>query len=362
MKIDYNARCGRLLEELEGNAVDAFFLADLPNVRYYTGFSGSSGFALVDGGGGCLVTDARYRLQAMKEATQSEVTIYEKSVYASLAELSSTRGLKHIGFDPATLTCAFLAALRKELKGRARLVAVSGKVSRPRVVKDAGEIERMRKAVRISEAALVTLLERDDLLVLKERDVAAEMEAEMRRRGSGGPRLSHHRRFRDAQRPAPRPEHFQPPAGGNGTAGRLGGAGYQGYNADLTRTIRLGRPRGRLGKAYAAVLESRERVLEAMRPGVRVSELDRLARTVIEQAGFGAGIAHSLGHGIGLEVHELPFLSINSRERLREGMVFTLEPGIYLPGLGGIRVEDMVRLGKDGPHLLSSLPTVMEYS
>lgn len=346
---------------MEGNAVDAFFLADLPNVRYYTGFSGSSGFALVDGGGGCLVTDARYRLQAMKEATRSEVTIYEKSVYASLAELSSTRGLKHIGFDPATLTCAFLAALRKELKGRARLVAVSGKVSRPRVVKDAGEIERMRKAVRISEAALVALLERDDLLVLKERDVAAEMEAEMRRRGAED------RAFPTIAVSGTRSALPH----GRSTSSRLRegtvllvdwGAGYQGYNADLTRTIRLGRPRGRLGKAYAAVLESRERVLEAMRPGVRASELDRLARTVIEQAGFGAGIAHSLGHGIGLEVHELPFLSINSRERLREGMVFTLEPGIYLPGLGGIRVEDMVRLGKDGPHLLSSLPTVMEYS
>jgi Xaa-Pro aminopeptidase len=361
MKIDYNARCKRLLGELEGNAVDAFFLADLPNVRYYTGFSGSQGFTLIDPGGGCLVTDARYRLQAAQEATQTEVVIYERSIYATLAELCSARGLERIGFDPANLTCALLSALRKGLKGRARLVAVKGKVSRPRLVKDAGEIERIRKAVHISEAALKTLLERDDLLMLRERDVAAEMEAEMRRRGAED------RAFPTIAVSGTRSALPH----GRSTSSRLRegtvllidwGAEYQGYNADLTRTIRLGRLRGRLGKVCTAVLESRERVLEAMRPGVRVSELDRLSRTVIEQAGFGAGIAHSLGHGVGLEVHEPPFLSLNSREMLREGMVFTLEPGVYLPGLGGIRVEDVIRLGEDGPHLLSSLPAVMEYN
>ena len=141
-----------------------------------------------------------------------------------------------------------------------------------------------------------------------------------------------------------------------------GGARFGGYQADLTRTVWLKRPGGRLRRAYDAVLKSRERVLGAARPGVRAGQLDRLARSVIEEAGFGAFIDHSLGHGVGLEVHEAPHLGPNSRERLEEGMVFTVEPGVYLPGVGGVRVEDVVLLGPGGPRLLSSLPAEMEYN
>ncbi len=361
MKLDHNARCARLLEELEGRRLDAFLLADAPGVRYYTGFSGSSGFSLVDAGGACLITDPRYRLQAPEEADQAEIIVYETGLYGTIAKVCADKGYGRIGFEPAALSCAFLSALRKELKGGARLVAMPGRASRPRALKEAGEVDLMRKAARLSEAALKSLLEKKDLLTWRERDVAAEMEACMRRLGAED------RAFPTIAVSGPRSALPH----GRSTSSRLKegtvllidwGAGYNGYQADLTRTIWLGRPRGRLRKAYAAVLESRERVLEALRPGVRAADMDCLARDTIEKAGFGAFISHSLGHGVGLEVHEPPYLSINSKERLREGMVFTLEPGVYLPGVGGVRVEDMVRLDPDGPRLLTSLPTEMEYT
>lgn len=361
MKLDYNARCARLLEELEGRGLDAFLLADPPGVRYYTGFSGTSGFSLVDSEGACLVTDPRYRLQAPEEAAQAEIVIYESGIYGTLAKICSDRGYRRVGFEPAALTVAFLSAVRRELKDGTRLVAVPGRVSKPRTLKEAGEVRLMRKAARLSEAALESLLEKEDLLAWRERDVAAEMESGMRKMGAED------RAFPTIAVSGPRSALPH----GRSTSRRLKegtvllvdwGAGFGGYQADLTRTIWLGRPRGRLKRAYAAVLESRERVLESLRPGVRAADMDRLAREIIERAGFGGNISHSLGHGVGLEVHEPPYLSINSKERLKEGMVFTLEPGIYLPGIGGIRVEDMVRLGQGGPRLLTSLPTEIVYT
>ncbi len=220
----------------------------------------------------------------------------------------------------------------------------------------------MRRAVRISEEALLHLLAGDDLLSLRERDVAAGMEAEMRRLGAEDrafPTIA----LAGARSALPHgKQRLAPPQGRERCCWWTGARDTAGYQADLTRTIWLRRPAGRLRKAYDAVLRSRERVLEAARPGVRASELDRLARAVIEEAGFGAYIDHSLGHGVGLEVHEPPYISVNSRERLEEGTVFTVEPGIYLPGTGGVRVEDVVRLGPDGPQLLSSLPAEMGYT
>lgn len=348
------------MDTVEGRA-DAFFLGDPANVRYYTGFSGSSGFVVAGRGGCALFTDARYRLQAAREAPLARVTAYEGSVFRAMTAFCEEGGIGRVGYDPAHLTCAFLSAWRRESAGRVGLVPVKGRASRPRLRKEAGEVEELLRAVRISQQALLRLLDRDDLLSLRERDVAAELEAEMRRLGAEDrafPTIA----LAGARSALPHGRSGPRPLKGGAVLLVDWGAGFRGYQADLTRTVWLKRPGGRLRRAYDAVLKSRERVLGAARPGVRAGELDRLARSVIEEAGFGAFIDHSLGHGVGLEVHEAPHLGLNSRERLEEGMVFTVEPGVYLPGVGGVRVEDVVLLGPDGPRLLSSLPAEMEYN
>jgi Xaa-Pro aminopeptidase len=357
----YAARRARLLREAEPLGLDGCLVSDMPNLRYYTGFSGSSGYAFITPGSCRLVTDGRYRLQAAREAPGCEVAVWESDLFRFLGEQAKDLGLRRLGYEPEAVTAHFLSSWRKRAGKGLRLAAAPGLAAKPRRLKEREEVGLLRRAARLSEASITAVLEtlrssNDDSW--SESRFAAELEAEMRGRGAEDrsfPTIA----LEGTRGALPHGK----PSGKRLRNGRAllvdWGAVYRGYHADLTRTLLPGNADARLMKAMDAVLRARERVLREIRPGVKAAELDRLARSVLEEAGMGRFIAHSLGHGVGLETHEAPHLSPRSPELLEEGMVFTVEPGLYLPGVGGVRVEDMVWLAPGGPRLLSSLPPQM---
>lgn len=347
-----------LREVLQNKRADAALLTHLPDVRYYSGFSGSAGALLVTLTKEFLFTDGRYRLQSAREAPGVEVMICDEGLAPALGDVVGREGVSCIAYDPGYISHGEWGQLRSRLRGRARFVPLPGKLSASRAVKDAKELSSIKRAIRASEEALLATLARDSLLDFRECEVVAELEREMRARGAED------RSFPTIVLSGSRSALPH----GRGTSRKLKGARvllvdwgaiYKGYCADLTRTIWLGEPHPRLKRALDVVLEAQERALEKIRPGMKAAELDGVARRCIEGRGFGRYISHSLGHGVGLEVHERPYLSQRSEDVLKEGMVFTLEPGIYLPGLGGVRVEEMVRCTARGPELLSTLPRVI---
>ncbi len=352
-----SSRRERLLEEAVRRGADGYLLADPANLRYYTGFSGSNGQALIAPGSCRLFTDGRYELQAAREAPGCEVVVCREGLFEALGEAAREMGIRRLGYEPGAVSAAFVSEWRRKAGRGAPLRAAGGAAASPRAVKDVGEVELLRRAARLSEAALTEVLG-----MLKdappgawsESSFAGELEAEMRRRGADDrsfPTIA----LSGTRSALPHGKPSSRRLRGGGLLLVDWGAVLDGYHADLSRTVLPERPRGGLRRAADAVLRARERVLRELRPGVRAADMDRLARSVLEEAGLGRFIAHSLGHGVGLEVHEAPHLSVNSDERLEAGMVFTIEPGLYLPRVGGVRVEDMFLLTHDGPQPLSSV-------
>jgi Xaa-Pro aminopeptidase len=356
-------RVQRLAQELSGRDLDALLVESPTDVRYLTGFTGTSGMALLDvaatpepRGSLRFLTDFRYGTQSaeqLPDAFEREVVSGEL-LDAAAGALGEEGG--RLGFDEAHLTVKAHGRLRELLGERWELVACDGAVARLRSVKEAGEVARIRAAAELADAALLSLLE-DGIVGRSERDVALELELRMRRLGAEGPSFptivaagAH------AALPHAQPRNQEIPRDALVTIDW--GAVHEGYCSDCTRTYATGeRISDEAREVYELVLAAQERGLSAAKAGPSGRELDAVARAVIEQAGRGEQFGHGLGHGVGLEVHEAPRLSRTAgTEPLRAGQVVTIEPGIYLPGKLGVRIEDLVVLGEDGPDVLNGLP------
>ncbi len=360
MAMNYQARREKVRSLLEEKEADAFLSLNLADIRYLTGFSGSSAAVLVGREKSIILTDLRYRLQVKKEVTGMEMVVREVPLPESLFEVAKKEGMTRILYDPAHLSHAQYQEIRNRLKRRASLQPLPREVSKFREIKDDSEIALMRRAVKISERALLAVLKGSPLEGRNTRYILAELEGEMLLRGGedhsfptilltgSKTALPHGKSSSQVLRE------------GSGLLVDFG-AIYQGYHADITRTVWIGKPPARLCLAHEVVLEAQRRVMGECVPGVPAARLDQLSREVIAEGGFGRYISHSLGHGVGLETHEGPYLTSSSEDVLKEGMVFTLEPGIYIPGLGGVRVEDMVTLTAQGPKRLTTLPGYMRY-
>ena len=336
---------------LESEGLDALLVTHLPNIRYLTGFTGSAALLLVRPDATLLITDFRYAVQAPEEAGQSAlVEVDQKNVWERLGKLLSAAPAGALGIEAHTLTVR--DAERVGALTRGRVLPTSDLVERLRVTKSPEEIEAIRAAAELAQEALAEVLP-SVRVGQTERAVGAALEAALRRRGSewhpfptivaSGPRsaLPH---ARTGERPI-----------GAGEWLLLDfGAQVDGYCADLTRTVVVGgRADERQRAVYELVRSAQQRALEHLRPGMTGREGDALARDVIASRGFGEAFGHSLGHGLGLEVHEAPRLAPTAEAVLPVGAVVTVEPGIYLPGWGGVRLEDDVHLGPDGAVLLS---------
>ena len=336
---------------LDDEGLDALLVTHLPNIRYLTGFSGSAGLLLVRSDGTVLITDFRYAVQAPQEAGDAaQVEIDQKSAWDRLGKVLAAAPVGSIGIEAQAITVR--DAERVGGLTRARLVPATDLVERLRAVKSPEEIAAVRAAATLAQDALAELLP-TVRTGQTELEIGASLEAALRRRGSewhpfptivaSGPRAA------------------QPHARTSARAIEAGewllldfGAQVDGYCADLTRTMVVGaRANERQRTVYELVQSAQRRALEHLRAGMTGREGDALARDVIAARGFGDAFGHSLGHGLGLEVHEAPRLAPTAETPLPLHAVVTVEPGIYLPGWGGVRLEDDVHLGPDGAELLS---------
>ena len=320
------------------------------NLRWLTGFTGSNGLALVGPDVRRFVTDFRYLSQADTEVAAAWTHEIATDLFEQIVKDLPAR----VGFDDQQLTVKQLARLEELVGDAAELVAAGGIVEDLRLVKDGEEIEKIRAAALLADESLLEVLA-DGIVGRTERDVAIALEFAMRRRGASGPSFP----SIVASGPHGALPHATPrdvPIPPDVLVTIDYGAVLDGYASDCTRTFATGELDPRDRAVYDLVLLAQEEALAAVRPGPLGKEVDAVARSIIESAGHAEHFGHGLGHGVGLEVHEGPRLSKQGDTALATGHVVTVEPGVYIPGHAGVRIEDLVAVTEDGHDVLSSLP------
>ena len=353
----HSQRRDRLRAGLRADQLDAMLVTDLFNVRYLAGFSGSNGALLVyadDDARSRLATDGRYRTQAARQAPDLQVSI-ERAVGPHLVELAAADGVARLGFESHVVTVDGYDALAKAA-GDTELVRASGSVEALREVKDDGETALLRLACEIADAALTDLIRRGGLRPGRtERQVGRELEALMYDHGADG--VS----FETIVAAGPNsaiPHHR--PTDSELTAGDFVkldfGAEVGGYHSDMTRTFVLGAAAQWQLDLYQLVATAQRAGREALAPGVSLSDIDAASRRIIADAGHGDHFGHGLGHGVGLQIHEAPGINAKAVGTLLSGSAVTVEPGVYLPDRGGVRIEDTLVVGPKSPELLTRFP------
>lgn len=355
----YATRRDRLRRRMKKSQLQHLLVTSEVNVTYLTGFTGDSSFLLLHPGGAIIISDSRYSEQLEEESPDVEHDIRHSAqpIVAATARLARRVKATALGVESASMTVAMHQQLAAAV-GSVELVSTSGEVERLREIKDRGEITTIRRAVRIAERAFAATraMMRDGQ---PEREIAFELEHQVRMLGARGCS------FDPIVAVGPRAAlpHATP------TERQIGesdfvlidwGADFQMYRSDLTRILVTGKISPKLERIYAIVLKAQQQAIKAIRPGAVMKEVDAAARGVIEKAGFGKKFGHSLGHGIGLDIHEGPRLASGQDRQLKAGMVVTVEPGIYLPGWGGIRIEDDILVTRDGHEVLSTVSSKLE--
>jgi Xaa-Pro aminopeptidase len=331
--------------------LDAYLCVRMSNVRYLTGFTGSDAALLVDGPGAFLFTDGRYEIQAAEEVRGAEVVVTDRKWVSVAGRLRSAKA-RRIGFESRYLG---VETYRSLARGREkRWVPVQDLVEPLRMRKDPGEIRAIEAAAASAASGLLSVLD-GGVFGKSEREVAADLERAMKVRGAED--VSFRPIVADASRSAL--PHAAPTDARIGERGPLlvdFGARRGGYCSDETVTLLPSRPGRELSRVFDAVRRAQNAGLAALRPGVRCREVDARVRESLDRAGYLKYFVHSTGHGVGLDIHERPSLSRRSRDVLGEGMVVTVEPGVYLPGIGGVRLEDTAKVTARGWERITFLP------
>jgi len=349
-------RRGRAVRKLRAAKVDAMLVTNPVDVGYLTGFTGEDSYLVFGSGWACLLTDSRFAEQAPKECPGVECLVRTSPMLEALAGALKGRRVRKLGFDPRHVTVKLCGDLTEKLGSR-KMVEVSDVVSPLRQIKDDAELRIMRRAIRIAETALKGLcsLGAKNWIGRTERDLAAELEYRMCQGGADGvsfPTIL----AAGAHGSLP---HYMP--GSTRVKADQAvlidwGAKVDGYCSDLTRVVFTGTIPAKLREIYEVVRLAQKAGIAAIKPGVSGKAVDAAAREVIVKAGYGDQFGHGLGHGLGREVHEAPGLGKKAMARLKSGVVVTVEPGIYLPGMGGVRIEDDVLVTANSVRRLSSLP------
>ena len=352
---------GRRLTQLKGTVkrrgLDALVVSNIKNIRYLSGFSGSEGMILLTDEREILITDSRYIEQVKEECKAVELVERKRSLINTVSGLARRLKLRVLGFEAESLAYSEYEELSSAL-GRKKLVPTKGIVERLREIKDEEELGEIRRALKIGETAF-RRLKRDLRPGMTEKQSADRLELAMKEEGAAGPA------FRtivaSGERSAlPHAPLTETRVGRDGMVLIDWGASWQGYNSDLTRVLFLNRISAEARKIYSIVLDAQKRAIDVIKGGVRVRDVDLAARSCIDRKGYGDRFGHGLGHGIGLEVHEGPKINRANRRLLKDGMVIAVEPGIYIPDWGGVRIEDMVLVKEDGCEVLSRVSKVLD--
>jgi Xaa-Pro aminopeptidase len=360
--VDHFRRIGALRRKLTRAGLPGLVVTHLPDLRYLSGFTGSSAALALTSRAARLFTDGRYKAQAAEEVEVARVEIVSGSpALAAVQWLAAQHGVELAGFDPASTTVAELAHWKAGLPSRLRrsfLSALPAAMVEPlRRVKDEDELALMK------EAALAGCKLFDHILGfirpgLREIDVAAELEHKARLMGAEA--MSFETIVASGVRSAlPHGHATTAPLPRKGFLTLDFGVILKGYCSDMTRTVYLGHPKPEERSAYNAVLEAQETALAAVRPGASCAEVDEAARAVLRREGLAEAFSHSTGHGVGLEIHEPPRIGAGQITRLMPGMVVTIEPGVYLAGQFGVRIEDMVAVTEAGGEVLTPAPKAL---
>jgi Xaa-Pro aminopeptidase len=359
--MDFQARQRKLRGHLATTRFDGLLISHLPNIRYLCGFTGSAGLLLVEEAGSVFLTDVRYDTQAHEEVKAAKVVIASKSVLAALGEFLSARRRRTkgwtIGIEAEHFTIAEKKRLTKLRPSGVTLKDAPAVVERARMVKDADELQLIRAAVGLG----AKLFERALEVIrpgVKEVEVAAEMELAARR--GGAEEMSFPTIIASGARSAlPHGRASEQAIAAGGFVVCDFGVILSGYCSDQTRTVWVGPVPENARLAYEAVKDAQLAAIDVVRPGIAVGEVDAAARKVLRKAGLGRYFTHSTGHGVGLEIHEVPRVADGQREILQPGMVITIEPGVYFPGKWGVRIEDMVAVTAGGCEVMT--PTSKDF-
>jgi len=357
----YKSRISGLRAKLKSEALDTLLVSSPENRRYLSGFTAtdpqpgeSSGFLFITRDQAILATDFRYKIQAEKELPQFELFIYEKGLVESLESIVKKLNVQRVGFESSHLTYALFEKFREVfVKSQLpiELVPTRGIVEGMRAIKDLHEVNIIERSLQLTESVFEEIL-----LTVKpgmtEKQLALRIEYLIKTKGAedvafppivaSGPNSSMpHAIPTDREIQAHEPIIIDI------------GAKFEGYCSDMTRTIFIGEPEEKIKEIYSIVRRAQLHAIQNIRAGIEVKMADALARNIIVQKGYGDYFGHSLGHGVGLAIHEAPRLNKNSESILKENMIVTIEPGIYLPGIGGVRLENMVLIKKDRATVLN---------
>ncbi len=337
--------------------IAALIITSLPDVRYLTGFTGSNAAVVVTSRASVLVTDGRYSVQARAEVSGARVRIAKGPVLTAACELLPAMDARRVHFDPDHTSVAELMRLRQAARG-VRFVALgSPLVPALRMVKDAEELDRMRSAARLGCRLFNEILPYLQPEVT-EIEIAARLEYAARRLGAEG--MSFETIIASGDRSAlPHGHASRQKLPRKGFVTLDFGVILKGYCSDMTRTVHMGKAGREERAAYDAVLEAEQAGVLAVRAGAACGEVDEAARCVLRRAGLAKWFTHSTGHGVGLEIHEGPRIAAGQQQPLAAGMVVTIEPGVYLPGRFGIRIEDMVTVAGEGAEVLTDSPRAL---
>lgn len=353
----YEIRQGSVRKVMDSHQLDGILFNSLENIRYLCGFTGSDGAVILTQKESYFLTDSRYWTQAEAEVKGSQVIHYKKKM-EGIASLLLDLKLKNIGFESAFLTFSLHRFLLDKFANKADLIPLEEEIKNLRASKDAEELASIRHAIDISSKAFEYILGRVKEGVL-EREIALEMEFFMKHNGAQG--IAFDIIVASGKRSA-LPH-------GRASLKQIEkddfilidfGSRFQGYHSDETCTFVLGKPTSEQKKIYQIVKEAHDKAIEVIRPGVPIHEVDAAARDHIRACGYDEYFGHGTGHGIGLAVHEEPVIHRENKGLLQEGMIFTVEPGIYIPDWGGVRIEDMVRVTSQGAEVLTFLSKEMK--
>lgn len=345
-----------LKKTLPESGIDGILITDINNIQYLSGFTGSSGFLIITSNRSIFVTDFRYKEQAKRETKGFKIIIESKGKVDSIKRIVGKYKIRELGFEDHSLNFQTYKRLKEK---RIKLKALTDTVESLRLIKSQEEITNIKRAVNRAENAFRRL--RPFIKVgITEQKLAIRLEGLLKEEGckkipfgvivtSGSMSALPHAKPTNRQIKK-----------GDFVLFDWGGE-YEGYYSDMTRMLAVkGRHLTKQLEIYSIVYDAQSRAVDAVRAGVKAKTIDSAARDLIKQKGYGDFFGHGTGHGVGLAVHEKPVISGQNEDMIEEGMVFTIEPGIYLPGIGGVRIEDMVCVRRNGAEVLTTLPRTLK--